>query len=391
MEASATVDTVHAAPERPLAVVAALVLGCAALLMLGVQPLVLGALVHAGRLDVHQLAEAATVEMLALGIVAGGLAALVRHRRLVAWGVAGALLLVASNLGGLAADGLAFVALRGLAGAAGGILVWITVGLITRSPSALRLSALFLGAQSLTQAALAAIIPLAEPTLGANAGLALLAAAGVLSLACVLLIPRNLPDLPAPDAGQGRLNGPGLFGLLGTFLLMAGIVGVWVFVEQLAAERGVAPSVVSFAVAASLVMQVVGAAFIAWIGPRIAAGAGLIVVGLGYVTSIAVLAFGHGDAMFVAGALLFGFLWTVSLALFVPLLIGVDPSRRTALLLPGAQLLGGSAGPQLTSLLVTGATVQPVLGGGAALFVAATISIVLALASRRPRREALSA
>jgi len=388
MEAVANLESAGGTRERPLAITAALVLGCAALLMLGVQPLVLGALVHAERLSVHQLAQAATVEMLALGLVSGGLAALVRHRNLALWGMVGALLLIASNLGCLAAQGLGFVALRGLAGAAGGILVWMAVGLITRSPSALRLSAVFLGAQALTQAALAAIIPVVEPALGANAGCALLAASGVLTFACVLAIPRNLPDLPARSEGSGRLNGPGLLGLVGTFLLMAGIVGVWVFVEQLGAQRGISPATVSFAVAASLATQVAGAAFIAWIGPKISAAAGLVVVCLGYVISLAILAWGRGDAAFLAGALLFGFLWTVSLPLFVPLLIGVDSSRRTAMLLPGAQLLGGAAGPQVTGLLVTSTSVQPVLGLGAALFGAASASILLAVVTQRRAQPA---
>ena len=55
-----------------------------------------------------------------------------------------------------------------------------------------------------------------------------------------------------------------------------------------------------------------------------------------------------------------------------------------AMLLPGAQLLGSSAGPQITGALVTGDNLQPVLVVGAALF-AATIAAVLTAIALRAR------
>lgn len=368
----------------PLALTAALVVGCAGVLMLGVQPMVLGALVSAQRLDVHQLAQAATVEMLALGVVAALLAGMVRHRGLHAWGLGGLLLLGSANLGCLSVDGVALIALRGLAGAGGGILVWIATGLVTRHAHALRLSAIFLGAQALSQAGLAAMVPAFTGSLGADAGLVLLAVGAGVGLPFLLALPRDLPDLPKPETGHGSLTAPGAVGLLSTFLLMAGIVGVWVFVEQFAKQHGIAPATVSFSIAASLATQVAGAAFIAWIGPRVSPAAGLVLVSLGYLLSLVVLAFVAGDAAYLGATLLFGFLWTTGMPLFVPLLIRVDPTRRAAMLLPGAQLLGSSAGPQITGALVTGDNLQPVLVVGAALF-AATIAAVLTAIALRAR------
>jgi len=125
------------------------------------------------------------------------------------------------------------VLLRGVAGAAGGVLIWVTVGLITRSTAAVRLSAVFLGAQSVTQAIVAALIPFIEPGFGANAGAIALAVAAA---ACILLIPAipdTLPDFPPPASDRGSLNLPGGIALLGTFLLLGGIVGFWVFAEGL--------------------------------------------------------------------------------------------------------------------------------------------------------------
>src|ERR1700744_2561463 len=78
---------------------AALALGCAGLLMLGVQPLVLDALRAAGRLTIAQMTQAATVEMLALGIVSGVMGGAVAHRSLRVYAIAGCLVLAAANLG----------------------------------------------------------------------------------------------------------------------------------------------------------------------------------------------------------------------------------------------------------------------------------------------------
>jgi len=71
-----------------------------------------------------------------------------------------------------------------------------------------------------------------------------------------------------------------------------------------------------------------------------------------------------------------------SMPFLVPLLIRVDPSRRSALLIAGAQLLGGATGPVLMGALATATNVTPVLWLSAALF-AATIALVVATARRK--------
>lgn len=374
------------APRRrgALPLVAALTLGCVALLMLGVQPMVLGALLSEHRLSVHELTAAATVEMLALGIVSGAMAGLLQHRRLRLFGLLAGLLLAAANLGCLASSGWALVGYRGLAGAAGGVLVWVAIGLITRSPAALRLSAIFLGAQSLSQAALAALIPVFAPRLGANAGLIALGALAALSLPLVLAIPGDLPDLPKPPPGGGPLSFAGASGLLSTFLLMGGITGFWVFVDQLGQMDHVAPAVASLSIAASLATQVAGAIFIGAVGPKLPAAPSLVVVSLAFLLSVVLIGLVPNTTVFVAAILLFGFLWTTSLPLFFPLLVAVDPTRRAAMLLSGAQLLGGSAGPIVTGLFATETNVRPVPVVSAGLFLATIVAVGLSRAARRP-------
>ena len=374
----------RAAP--PATVFAALAMGCSALLMLGVQPAVLGALLSAHRLTVGQLTQAATVEMLALGVISGCMAGLLQHRRLRLWGAAGCLGLVLADLAGLAASGESFVVSRAVAGAAGGILVWIVSGVIARHPTAVRLAALFAGAQSISQAALAAALPFIGLKLGANAGVVALAVCAGLSLLLLFTIPRDLPDLPKPEPGRGALSVAGVFGLMSAFLMMAGVVGVWVFADELARMDGASPALASAAIAASLAMQVGGAVFMVVVGHRAPAGRSYIAVAAGYLVVVGMIAWLHGGAAFMAAALMLGFLWNIALSLSTPLLIQIDPTRRAAMLAAGAQLLGGSAGPMLTGMFATDANVRPVLAPAALLFVGVMACAAIAIWPRRGRR-----
>jgi hypothetical protein len=213
-------------------------------------------------------------------------------------------------------------------------------------------------------------------------------ALAVATLACVLMIPaipNTLPDFPPPATDRGSLNLPGGVALLGTFLLLGGIVGFWVFAEGLGAMDNVPPDTVSFAIAASLVAQVGGAAFVAVLGDRLPAGLSIVLVSVGYLLIIATVAWIPADTPFLIATLGFGFLWTVGLPLFVPLMIEADPSRRAALLLPGAQLLGGSIGPQITGFFATETNLQPVMVASAAMFAGTIMCTVLVMALQRRR------
>src|SRR5215469_16720075 len=83
---------------------------------------------------------------------------------------------------------------------------------------------------------------------------------------------------------------------------------------------------------------------------------------------------------YLATAGVFGFLWLFVLPFLVPMVIAADPSRRAALLIGGAQLVGGSLGPVIASTVVTDSDVRGALAFGA---VAVVISVVIAVALRR--------
>ena len=104
----------------PGAAASGITLGCIAVLMIGLQPLLLDALLEEHRISVAQLTQAAMLELLALGVVAGALGAFAPRRHLRLLGGFGCLLLVVSNAGSLSGSGLSFVLWRGVSGCGGG-------------------------------------------------------------------------------------------------------------------------------------------------------------------------------------------------------------------------------------------------------------------------------
>jgi DHA1 family inner membrane transport protein len=349
--------------------IASIVLGCVALLMCGIQPLALGALQSVGRLTIPQMGAAATFELLALGCVSASLAGRVRPRSLKLWAFAGCAILIAANAIGLVASGAAFIVTRTMAGLGGGIVLWVAAVIITRHADAPRVNAIFLAAQSVTQGISAALIPIfLTPHWAANASLTVLGGTAVLVLPLIYFLPRELSFHRDTVSKRPAFHRASLLGLAASFLVMAGIVGVWVFVEPIAAAAGIAPTVVSNAIAASLGAQVIGALAIAAIIRRVPPFAGVAGVALTYLIVTAALAWGHSGTAFVLTTLVFGALWTMTMSLLLPLMLKLDPTRRAALLLPGTVLLGSSAGPFVAGIFATDSDIGPALMTCAVMF-----------------------
>jgi DHA1 family inner membrane transport protein len=342
--------------------IASIALGCVALLMCGIQPLALGALQSAGRLSIPQMGAAATFELLALGCVSAWLAGRVRPRSLKLWTFVGCAILIAANAMGLAASGAGFIMTRTMAGFGGGIVLWVTAVIITRHADAPRVNAIFLSAQSVTQGISAALIPVfLTPRWAANASLTVLGGTAVLVLPLIYFLPRELSFHRDTASKGSTFHHSSLFGLAASFLVMAGIVGAWVFVEPIAVAAGISPTVVSNAIAASLGAQVIGALAIAAIIRRVPPFAGVAGVALTYLLVTAALAWGHSGTAFVLTTLVFGALWTITMSLLLPLMLKLDPTRRAALLLPGTILLGSSAGPFVAGMFATDSDIGPAL------------------------------
>jgi hypothetical protein len=353
--------------------------GSVALLMLGLQPLLLGALVGEGRLSLDQLGLSATAELLALGLTTGLLASLCKPARLRAINVAACVALALANLLGMLTGGFGFVASRTLAGVASGFLVWIAVVMITRARAPDRVAGVFLTVQTLAQAALAAVLPSsAMLRWGANGGLAVLGLLALAAASASVAMADRFAPLPKPQESTAGLPLLGIVGLGSVFLYLAGVVGLWVFVERLGAGAGASETLTGIAVAAALAAQVTGSSLATFLSGRLPSMPVLALCAIANIGVVWLLGAALGPVPYVAGVVAFGFLWLFAMPFQTRLVIELDPSRRTAMLLSAAQLLGSAVGPLITSGFATEKSLRGALVADAVLFGLALVVTLVA-------------
>lgn len=382
----------------PAQIAGFLIVGSIALIMAGVQPVVLGGLVDAGRLDVTQLGWSVTIEFLAIGLGVGLADAFLPPRRLQLVGVVAALALAAVNLAGLEVSGLGVLVIRALAGLAEGGLVWLTTLMIVRSPTPGRWSGIFLVSQAVLQVACAAGIPiLVSPSLGANAGFVTLGASAALAAVVAFVLPANLAPLAGNKSNEAVLAEPipkaAYVSLLAVFLLFSFFIGFLAYVEQLAGQAGLTPVQGGLAVALALGASIAGSSLAAILGERAPYHRAFLVC----MPVFLVVLFGLGGlpsaGAFIALTGLYGLAWGFLQALQAPFVIESDPSRRAVLLAPSVQAVGAAAGPMLCSFFVGAHEVRGALvAAGACLTVSFALAIMLWLARiRRQTKAALAA
>lgn len=370
-------------------VVVSLAVGVVALLIAGLQPVILGALEREGRLSTAQIGLAATVELMALGVACGLAAALLKPTHIRLKMLVICLLHAATMLATTQVSGVGVIVARGLAGASAGVMLWLAIGVIARSPRPERASGVFVTVQTFAQLVLAAALPaLVMGRWGVNGALICLAAISSLAAVASLAGPDSFAPLPKHDDG-GRLDARSFGGLAAVFLYMAFIVALWVYLEPLAVQAGLSPREAGLAIALALGLQVLGGAAATAVGDRVPPARMLLGIGAINGVILAALWSGPGRGVFVACVAAFGFLWLFALPFQTLLLIRIDPTRRAAMQLGAAQLLGSSAGPLAASLVVGEGPVRHALAlSGACLALALTLVSLVASSRSRAASDA---
>jgi hypothetical protein len=365
-------------------------LGVTAIMIAGLQPLLLGSLAQEGRLSPIQLGQAATAELLAMGLAAFVSGAVLKPERLRIIGFVMSLALAGVDVATPFVNGDAITLMRGLAGLPSGVLMWITIALIARTPTPERWSGVYLTVQTLAQFLMAtALSATLVPAYGADGGWFALAGMCLVAAGVAMLVPSSYAALPK---SQGDSSLPGLRGwiaLLSAFLYSAFTIGVWVYAEPLSRQSGHDPGITGAAVSISLACQVAGGAAatlmagrVNWLWTTIVCAS----LNLGVLFGLYALP-GPEAALVLSGA--FGFLWLFVLPFLVPMVIEADPTRRAAVLIGGAQVLGASFGPFFASMLVSDADSRGAIIFGGACLVAAVL-MAFGLHQSRPRKAAAS-
>lgn len=347
-----------------------IMIGSCALLVLGVQPVLLGAMVQESRIAEAQVGNLVTIEMLA--IVLGSLAGIGLLRKMGARAVIGlaGLVLVAMNLAMTGRSGMAILSsLRAVAGLSEGVLVASALVAISRVALVERASAIFLAAQTLLQAVVAAALPFIT-AVGSRTDTALLAlaAAGVAATVAALSLPRQLQPA-APDSERSALTRASLSALLGAGLFLGAIVSVWSYFGLWLIRYGYSPAFEGTAISLCLIAQVVGAMTAARFGGRLPNRQTISVCALAGAVLIALFFAGRGNATAIlAVSMAFGFVWLFTLPFFAGWLIEIDPGRRAVLYLTAFQLGGAALLPSLAGIAVGSFSVDAALIFSGAIF-----------------------
>lgn len=378
--------------------VATFAAGCAALLITGVQPVALGALIDAGIVDLRGAGRLVSIEAFALaaGIVAA--TAMLPATALRKVGLWCSLGLCAVNLATAATDSYQIIAvLRTSAGLMGGALLWVVTSVIVRTPRPERLAGFFMAGYTTFQAMVVLLIAvLFVPMLGWKGCYVAIALAVGLSVLLSVKLPSALTPLPSASAKHQLKLSPAII-LAGTviFLQMIMAVTIWAFLEPIGRQTGVGVQDIQLIVSASLVVQVLGAASAGFLASRLHAAATLLVLSLivlgiaAYILNIAQFS----SSLFMPGAFLFSFVWMFILPFQTRLSLDIEPTGRFALTVPFLQLLAGAVAPITAGELAGDGMASDVafLSVGSAGVAAVLLAIIIPTIVRGRRSSALGA
>ncbi|PBB95063.1 MFS transporter [Mesorhizobium sp. WSM3862] len=370
-----------------LQLAAALWIGSVGLLILGLQPVLLGALYSEGHVTGDELALVATAEMIAIAI-GSAIVAMLLPARNMRWKSAALLVLLAlANFWtAYTMSSNALIGARTLAGLAEGGLVAVATELIARSRRAERIGGYFVTLQTLAQCALALLLALyAVPAAGAAGGFVALGVVCLLSLVVAWIVPDDYADLPKDEHFANVLTVPAITALLSIFCYFMFFGAVWAFLEPLGAEFGIDGRTVGLMVSASLAAQVMGAMTATVFEARIDYRFAITVIGTIATISSVLLASGPGLSVFWSVALVMGFILLFIVPYQIRLAITADETRNAVLLVPAAQLFGLAIGPVAASLLIDGQNFRPVpeFAAASALASVALLGVFVLVAGRR--------
>jgi hypothetical protein len=382
---------VHDAIGPPLSgreAAAALGVGINSLLVLGIQPVLLGALADEHRIAVSGIGLAAMLELLAMGVTTA-LAGVVRKPgRLKTVAFVTALALAGVNLATAGASGVEVFALRTSAGALEGILLWITVAMIVRTQTPERWAGVFFTTQTLAQLVLAmAMAVVIMPRFGVAGGFVALAAVSLLGLAPALLTPSRYAPLPVARGEGGAPPPRGWVALAATLIFVASSGAISVYLQPLAHQAGLGSGVARTANWISLAAQVAGGASATMLAGRIRYFTVFVVASAIYLAVWCVFGLHPAASLFIAANAVAGYSGIFLAPFLVPMIIDADPSRRAGVQSGAAQLLGGALGPLLASLVVGDKDVHAVLWLGAGLLLAGLTGVAV-LRFTKPRLAA---
>ena len=348
-------------------------MGSVGLLVLGLQPILLGALLNDGRVTFDQLALAATFEIMAIGVGSVIAAFLVSTKRLPEKSMGLLLAVFLCNVfTAYSASATMLITWRSIAGFLEGGLVAISVELIARSRLPERFGGYFVSLQTGLQCIMALVLSQwIIPTYGSTGGFLALAFFCLISLPFSRGVPESFGTVAKTETqgfAAAHILLP-LLALLSIFCFYLFLGSLWAFVEPLGGQFGISATTIGLMVSLSLLSQLLGALIATWAERRIDFRKALIVTAIAAAAIASFLTYGPGLIMFWVCILSTGFIWLFVVPYQIAMSIDADENRQAALLVPAAQLFGAALGPIGASLFLDGSDFRPValFAGGSAV------------------------
>lgn len=379
----------------------AIAVGSIGLLMLGLQPLVLGELLESGRVTLEGVGIVAMAEIVGLGagVLLGDLALPVARLRLIT--ALAALAAAGLDLLTLRAGGdTGFALIRAAAGVGEGVLVWSTTSVLVRAVQPERKAGIFFVIQTVAQGLVGLLLARAVvPAHGWAGAFVLLAGLSTLVALLAAGLPSDLKPLAATtlaaspngerqSTGEAKASGDrgeafawsaaGALPLIVAFLVMATLGSLWAYIEPLGQRAGYGSVDIQTLIAAGLGMQVIGGCLGSVLVRRLPLRATLATsaVLLG-VSAYGIGRTGAGDAVpFALLCAVFTFVWLFVAPFQMGFAFAADKTGRVASLIPAAQIFGVAFGPLTASFVVEGEQAGPV-PLVSAVFAALTLLVLL--------------
>jgi hypothetical protein len=341
-------------PYTPTETASAVLLGVLALLIAGLLGLLLSALAEEHRLATSGIGLAAMLEALSTGLVTGLAGIVLKPVRLRPIAALASIAVIAVDLATLRMSGGGVLAIRALAGLPEGILLWISIGFISRTQTPERWAAVLFTGMGITQLAAATLLTAyILPRFGANGGYVMLAIAATLGVPLAAFLPRALGTLPGTDPEASGAPPPkGWIALFATLCFSAPIAAVAVYVVPLALQAGLSVGSGRTAISVGLAFQILGGVLATMLAGRVRYIHVFWFCTAALLGNWAIYAVSGPAALFIAMAALGGLCGGLGPPFLIPMTIEADPSRRTAMQSGAVQLLAGALGPLLAALVV---------------------------------------
>lgn len=322
------------------------------------QPMLLGALLNEGKITAGTMGHAATVEGLGTLIATAVAGAWLPPRRLTLIATFALLAVIAANILTVMLPAAGVTALRGLAGLGNGVLLWLFLCMIPRSEVPARYYGIFITVTaSLVFLLSIALGTFAIDRFGAAAGYVIFMAIYVLLLIAARFVPNNYVEI---DSGGTAMPPPwGFMGILGVALYMTGVMAFWVYSVPLGAEAGLSTKSMQMIIAAATGVQIVAGLASIVLAPRLTGLQVLVATTAASLVAMFVTMTSGSILVWSSAVLIFAFCWIFGAPFHVAFLMLADPSRRAAVFVGTAQLLGYAIGPLLASAVVSTSDYRP--------------------------------